>query len=72
MGEKWQLRFNEEKCEAMRITHSRDKSTTNYKLGTALKDVKREIRHVHVVVVQKRAEKCTKQRGARAKLLFCL
>ena len=37
---KWQLRFNEEKCEAMRITHSRDKSTTNYKLGTALKDVK--------------------------------
>ena len=24
----------------MRITHSRDKSTTNYKLGTALKDVK--------------------------------
>lgn len=39
-AKKWQLRFNEEKCEAMRITHSRDKSTTNYKLGTALKDVK--------------------------------
>ena len=35
-----EARFNEEKCEAMRITHSRDKSTTNYKLGTALKDVK--------------------------------
>ena len=27
--------------------------------------------HVHVVVVQKRAEKCTKKRHARAKLLFC-
>ena len=39
-AKKWQLRFNEEKCEAMRITHSRDKSTTNYKLGKALKDVK--------------------------------
>ena len=37
---KWQLRFNKEKCEAMRITHSRDKSTANYTLGTALKDVK--------------------------------
>ena len=33
--------------------------------------VKREISYVHVVVVQKRAEKCTKTRGARAKLLFC-
>ena len=33
--------------------------------------IKREIRHVHVVVVQKRAEKCTKKHGARAKLLFC-
>ena len=33
--------------------------------------VKREIRHVHVVVVQKRAEKFTKNRDARAKLLFC-
>ena len=36
----WQLRFNEGKCEAMRITHSRDKSNTNYKLGMVLKDVK--------------------------------
>ena len=32
---------------------------------------KTEIRHVYVVVVQKRAQKCTKKRGARAKLLFC-
>ena len=34
--------------------------------------IKREIRHFHVVVVQKRAKKCTKERDARAKLLFCL
>ena len=27
--------------------------------------------HFHVVVVQKRAKKCTKKRDARAKLLFC-
>ena len=33
---------------------------------------KREIRHFHVVVVQRRpAKKCTKKREARAKLLFC-
>ena len=33
---------------------------------------KREIRHFHVVVVQRRAKKCTKRRDARAKfgLLF--
>ncbi|PFX12225.1 Kelch-like protein 12 [Stylophora pistillata] len=29
----WQLRFNEEKCEAMRITHSSEKSTTDYTLA---------------------------------------
>ena len=34
--------------------------------------IKREIRHFHVVVVQKRAKKCTKKRDARAKLLFFL
>ena len=39
-AKKWQLRFNEGKCEEMRITHSRDKSSTNYKLGMVLKDVK--------------------------------
>ena len=39
-AKKWQLRFNEGKCEAMRITHSRDKSNTKYKLGMVLKDVK--------------------------------
>jgi len=35
-----QLCFNEEKCEAMRITHSRDNSSTDYTLGSTLKDVK--------------------------------
>ena len=35
-----------------------------------MSSVKRKIRLVHVVVVQKRAEKCTKQHGARAKLFF--
>ena len=37
----WQLRFNEKKCEAMRITHFRDNSSTDYTLGTTLKDFKR-------------------------------
>ena len=37
-----------------------------------MSSIKREIRHFHVVVVQKRATKCTKMRDARAKLLFCL
>ena len=32
--------------------------------------MKREIRHFHVVVVQKREQKCTKKRDARAKLCF--
>lgn len=36
----WQLRFNEEKCEAMCITHSRDNSCTDYTLSTTLKDIK--------------------------------
>ena len=34
--------------------------------------IKREIRHFHVVVVQKRAKKCTKKRDTRANLLFFL
>ena len=36
---KWQLRFNADKCESMRITHSRDRSETNYFLDKPLKDV---------------------------------
>ena len=37
---KWQLRFNADKCESMRITHTRDKSITQYILDKPLKDVK--------------------------------
>ena len=36
---KWQLRFNADKCESMRITHSHDKSETNYFLEKPLKDL---------------------------------
>ena len=36
----WQLRFNEETCEAVCITHSRDNSSTDYTLSTTLKDIK--------------------------------
>ena len=36
---KWQLRFNADKCESMRITHSRDRSKTNYFLEKPLKNV---------------------------------
>ena len=38
---KWQLRFNADKCESIRITHSRDNSATNYTLGKSLKDMDR-------------------------------
>ena len=37
---KWQLRLNADKCESMRITHTRDKSITQYMLDKPLKDVK--------------------------------
>ena len=37
---KWQLRFNADKYESMRITHTRDKSITQYMLDKTLKDVK--------------------------------
>ena len=37
---KWQLRFNPDKCEVLRITHKRDFSVHSYSLGTSLKSVK--------------------------------
>ena len=40
LGSKWQLRFNPEKCEVLRITHNRDFSLPTYSLGTSLKSVK--------------------------------
>ena len=33
------VRLNEDKCESMRITHSRNKSVTNYSFEKPLKDV---------------------------------
>ena len=43
-----------------------------FRLCLFMFSIKREIRHFHVVVVQKREQKCIKKRDARAKLLFCL
>ena len=37
---KWQLRFNTDKCESICITHTRDKSITQYMLGKPLTGVK--------------------------------
>ena len=37
---KWQLRFNSDKCEVLRITHKRDSSLPSYSLDTSLKTVK--------------------------------
>ena len=34
---KWQLRFNADKCESMRITHLRDKSVSKYFFEKPLK-----------------------------------
>ena len=36
----WQLRFNPEKCETMRITHSRDRSVPSYIMGSRITPVK--------------------------------
>ena len=40
----WQLPFNTDKCESMRITHTRDKSVTQHMLHKPLKDVKSQPR----------------------------
>ena len=39
-GREWQLPFNADKCESMRITHTRFKSVTQHMLDKPLKDVK--------------------------------
>ena len=36
----WQLRFNPEKCETMRITHNRDRSVPSYTMGSRIMRVK--------------------------------
>ena len=39
-ADRWQVKFNPSKCEVMRITHNKDKSTTGYKVsGTELRNV---------------------------------
>ena len=45
---------------------------TEFRRRLFTSSIKRGIRHFHAVVLQKRAKKCTKKRGARAKLLLCL
>ena len=40
---KWQLRFNADKCESMRITHTRDKSITQHMLDKPLKARREEL-----------------------------
>ena len=37
---KWQVRFNAHKCESMHITHTGDKSITQYMLAKPLNNVK--------------------------------
>ena len=36
----WQLRFNPEKCETMRINHSRDRLVQSYTVGSGITPVK--------------------------------
>ena len=38
--DRWQVKFNPSKCEVMRITHNKNKSTTRYQVsGTELRNV---------------------------------
>ena len=47
---KWQSRFNPEKCEVMHATHSRDRSKPSYSLGVQLKSVE-SVKDLHGVGV---------------------
>ena len=39
-ADRWQVKFNPSKCEVMRITHNKDKSTTRYQVScTELRNV---------------------------------
>ena len=39
-ADRWQVKFNPSKCEVMRITHNKNKSTTRYQVsGTELRNV---------------------------------
>ena len=40
LADRWHVKFNPSKCEVMRITHNKDKSTTRYQVsGTKLRNV---------------------------------
>ena len=40
MADLWQVKFNSSKCEVMKITHNKDKSTPQYQVsGTELRNV---------------------------------
>ena len=40
LADRWQVKFNPSKCKVMRITHTKNKSTTRYHLsGTELRNV---------------------------------
>lgn len=47
---KWQMRFNIDKCELMRITHSRDKSVPNYSLEEKSLNVVQHVKDLGVTV----------------------
>ena len=39
-ADRWQVKFNPSKCQVMRITHNKDKSTTRYQVsGSELRNV---------------------------------
>ena len=39
-ADRWQVKFNPSKCEVMRVTHNKEKSTTRYQIsGTELRNV---------------------------------
>ena len=43
-GSAWQVKFNPSKCEVMRITHNKDKSTIRYQVsGTELRNVNKDL-----------------------------
>ena len=64
----WQM-FLELNSKRLYQSSGKDKESRCFVFTSS---TKREIRHFHVVVVQRRAKKCTKRRDARAKfgLLF--
>ena len=46
------------------------KEEEKFVVGMSSSSIKRQIRKLHVVVVQWRSKKCTKKRNARAELLI--